>query len=78
MSIFKKGDTVRQVVPVIEGTVGGFQIDQETGARLVLVISTDEQGQPQSRYFDETQLTLAASAETKAIQPAAEETAIRS
>ena len=57
MSTFKKGDTVKQIVPIIKGTVMGFNIDQETGDRLILVAwgSDDE---PHSRYFKESEIEL--------------------
>ena len=56
MSNFKKGDSVAQVVTPIVGTVQGFQVDQETGERLVLVSWTDEAGQEHARYFDESHI----------------------
>lgn len=74
MATFKKGDTVRQIVPIIEGTVAGFQIDQETGARLILVEWQDGEGVTQ-RYFDENQLFLVGGTESATIKPVAEESA---
>ena len=63
MSTFKKGDIVKQIVPAIEGTVTGFQIDQEHGIRLLLVEYTNADDEPSSRYFKETEVELVASAE---------------
>lgn len=60
MADFKKGDTVRQVVPVIEGTVTGFNIDQETGARLVQVEYSDADGDIAMRYFKDSELEVVA------------------
>jgi len=55
--MFTKGQTVTQVLPApIEGTVGGFSLDQETGEVLVLVNFTDADGNEQSRYFAQSQL----------------------
>lgn len=51
-----KGTQVRQIVKPIEGTVTGFQIDQETGERHVLVEYLDEHGTTASRYFKEGEL----------------------
>mgnify|MGYP000458704570 CR=1 FL=1 len=59
---FKKGDTVRQVVPApIEGTVAAFSVDQETGAVQVLVeYPHAEDGSTSSRYFDAGELEAVA------------------
>ncbi len=51
-----KGTKVRQVVPVIEGTVGGYSVDQESGGVLVLVEWKDAEGNPQSKYFKESEV----------------------
>lgn len=51
MAQIKKGDVVRQIVKVVEGTVDGFQVDQETGDLQVLVVWSDEGGETQSKYF---------------------------
>ena len=56
MSIFAKGDTVRQIIPSIEGIVTGFQIDQETGERLILVEYKDNEGVTSGRYFKESEI----------------------
>jgi hypothetical protein len=56
MANFKKGDTVRQIVPApIVGTVAGFQADQETGAIQVCVEFQDA-GETRTRYFDASQI----------------------
>jgi len=59
MAQFKKGDSVVQVVTPIAGTVQGFQVDQETGALLVLVGWTDADGD-HARYFEESHIAPAA------------------
>lgn len=51
MAAIKKGDVVRQVIPVIEGTVTSFQVDQETGALQYLVEWSDGDGNVCSKYF---------------------------
>lgn len=56
MAQFKKGDSVRQVVPVIHGTVESFQVDQETGELQLLVSWQDETGEPQAKYFKASEL----------------------
>jgi len=63
MSTIKKGDTVQQIVPTIKGTVTAFQIDQESGERLLLVEYQGADGVIGSRYFKETEVELVASAE---------------
>ncbi len=57
MPNFKKGDIVRQIVPVITGEVVGFDIDQESGDKLILVAWMAEDD-VQSRYFKESDLEL--------------------
>lgn len=59
MAMFKKGDAVRQVVPVIEGTVDSYQVDQETGELQLLVVWNDENGEPQGKYFKAEELEAA-------------------
>ena len=59
MAMFKKGDVVRQVVPVIEGTVDSYQVDQETGELQLLVVWNDENGEPQGKYFKAEELEAA-------------------
>lgn len=58
---FKKGDSVRQVVPApIVGNVAAFSVDQETGAVQVLVeYPHAEDGSVSSRYFDASELEAA-------------------
>lgn len=46
-----KGTKVRQIVPVIEGEVKAFSVDQEHGTLQYLVGWTDEDGQYHERYF---------------------------
>jgi hypothetical protein len=58
----KKGDTVRQILPApIEGTVVGFNADQETGA-LQVCVEYQADGETRQRYFDSNQIDLVASA----------------
>lgn len=52
-----KGSKVRQVVPVIEGTVSGTRFNEETQALEYHVDYTDADGQPVSRWFLEHELT---------------------
>ena len=53
--MFKKGDTVRQIVPApIVGTVAESAVAGDDVR--VRVEWTDEQGQQQSRWFDESQV----------------------
>ena len=54
--MFKKGDVVRQVVPVVRGAVESYQVDQETGELQLLVTWTDETGEPQAKYFKASEL----------------------
>ena len=53
----KRGDSVRQIVKVIEGTVAGFQIDNDSGEKLVLVEWSDGEDL-HSKYFLETEIEL--------------------
>jgi hypothetical protein len=64
MAIFKKGDTVAQIVPVITGQVTKFDVDQETGDVQYLVEWLDGDGNPQSRYFKESEIELKQSADS--------------
>lgn len=58
--MFTKGQTVTQVLPApIEGTVTGFSLDQENGEVLVLVSFKDAEGNDQSRYFKQSEVTAA-------------------
>lgn len=52
---FKKGDTVRQVVPVVEGKVENLAIVD--GEVQFLVSYVDKDGETSSRYFKEDELT---------------------
>jgi len=58
-SSFKKGDPVRQIVVPLSGTVAGFQVDQETGDRLVKVEWTDAAGDQHARFFKEDEIEAA-------------------
>lgn len=59
MTMFKKGDAVRQVVPVIQGIVDSYQVDQETGELQLLVVWNDENGESQGKYFKAEELEAA-------------------
>lgn len=52
-----KGTTVRQVVTVIEGTVEKYEVDQNTGELQYLVVWADADGNEQSKYFREGEIT---------------------
>lgn len=60
MANFVKGQKVTQVVAPIQGTVEGFQVDQETGELQVLVGWVDGNGESHARYFSETDLAATA------------------
>ena len=55
MAKLQKGTKVEQIVAPINGTVEGFQVDQQTGDLLVLV-SWKDGNATQSRYFKESDL----------------------
>ena len=60
MSMFKKGDVVRQVMPApIEGVVTGFSVDQETGVVLTMVEFKDASGEVAENYFQPGQIEAA-------------------
>lgn len=46
-----KGTPVRQVVTPIEGTVEGYEVDQETGQLQYNVAWTDADGNVQNTFF---------------------------
>lgn len=54
----KRGSIVKQIVKPIEGTIISFQIDQETGAKLIEVQWIDDDGQPSSRFFREAEVEV--------------------
>jgi hypothetical protein len=57
---FAKGTLVQQVTPaVVDWTVEGYSVDQETGAVLNLCSYTDEDGDVHSRYFSDAELVAA-------------------
>lgn len=57
---FVKGSIVKQVIPaVIDWTVEGYAVDQETGAVLNLCSYTDEEGVYHSRYFSDAEISEA-------------------
>lgn len=65
--MFNKGQNVTQIVPApITGTVAGFSLDQENGEVLVLVNFTNEAGEEQTRYFQQSQLAVTPTAPTEA------------
>ena len=53
-----KGTKVRQIVPVIEGTVESYSVDQESGNILMLVVWKDADGNEQSKYFKESEVAV--------------------
>lgn len=60
MTQFKKGDNVAQILPPpVKGVVGGFNVDQESGALLMLVEWTDAESNVVSRYFKADEIQLA-------------------
>lgn len=60
MSAFRKGDKVVQIQPAaISGEVIGFDIDQETGERLVLVAYADGDAKHE-RHFSESHIAKVA------------------
>lgn len=59
MAAIKKGDAVRQIVVPISGVVVGFDIDQESGDRQLLVEWTDAEGTHQ-KYFRDGEVEPAA------------------
>lgn len=57
MTSFIKGEKVVQVIPApIEGEVLEFGFDPATGNVTVLVGYTDENGEEQQRYFQQSEL----------------------
>jgi hypothetical protein len=55
-----KGTAVRQVMPQpVAGTIDSFSVDQETGEVQYYVVWTDAEGNPQGRFFTESQIELA-------------------
>ena len=74
MSVFKKGDVVRQVMPApITGAVSSFSVDQETGIVLVCVEFTDANGELAENYFSASQIEAVA----ESAAPAADETPVQ-
>lgn len=53
------GATVRQIVPVISGQVVQKRFHDESDQLEYLVAYTDADGQPQSRWFLESQIEVA-------------------
>lgn len=53
-----KGTKVRQVVPVIEGVVAGYSVDQESGDTLLLVEWQDGDGNVSSKFFKESEVAV--------------------
>jgi hypothetical protein len=57
MSKFNKGDAVEQILQApVKGVVGGFNVDQESGAVLVRVDWTDEDGHEHQKFFQADQI----------------------
>jgi acylphosphatase len=53
-----KGQTVKQVISTaIEGEVVGFSLNQQNGEVLVLVSFKDADGNDQTRYFKQSEIT---------------------
>jgi uncharacterized Zn ribbon protein len=60
MSMFRKGDSVVQIVDApIAGVVTGFDVDQETGVRQIRVVYGDKEGAIHERHFREDEIELA-------------------
>lgn len=60
MTAFTKGQAVSQIITApIVGEVAGFSLDQENGEVIVLVNYTDIDGNEQSRYFRQSEITAA-------------------
>ncbi len=53
------GATVRQIVPVISGLVVQKRFHDERDQLEYLVVYTDADGQPQSKWFLESQIEVA-------------------
>lgn len=60
MKAFAKGTPVTQIVKPIEGVVVGFDVDQETGDRLIKVEWTEEDGSTASKFFKDDELEVKA------------------
>ena len=56
---FKNGDTVRQVIAPIVGTVNRFAFDPVTGAISYLVAWTEADGRAHERSFSEDEIEAA-------------------
>lgn len=54
-----KGTKVRQIITPVEGTVSGFQVDQETGELQILVEWLTADGDTQGKYFKEAEIEAA-------------------
>lgn len=53
---FKSGDSVRQVVKPVVGSVTRFAFNQETGEITYFVSWTDENGNANERAFSESEI----------------------
>jgi len=51
-----KGTQVRQIIKPLEGIVGGYQVDEETGEVQVLVQWNTPEGDVQGKYFKESEI----------------------
>lgn len=56
---FKKDDAVKVKYTLLEGTITGAAVDATTFEMQYLVAYTDNEGQPQERYFLEAQIEAA-------------------
>lgn len=60
MTAFTKGQEVVQVLPApITGTVEKFSFDENTSEITVLVAYKDANGNEQTRYFKQSEITAA-------------------
>lgn len=51
-----KGQTARQIVPVIQGVCVGKRFNEDTDAFECLIDYTNKDGQPEQRWFAEAEL----------------------
>lgn len=52
----KKGDNVKQIVPVITGTIDSKRFDEDTDSFEYLVTYKDAQGNDVSRWFNDQEI----------------------
>ena len=58
MAAFKKGDTVKVVAVIPQGPVESMRMDEDGNVQY-MISWTDANGETQTRWFDEAQLTAA-------------------